>query len=138
MPGGAIVVLTHRGRRTGRLHRTPVEAIVDDPERGEVIVLPAGGERSDWCRNVMAGGLVQVRLRGESHAPVWRRLSEDESRAALDRYIKAHPRWGPAIVGGLARRHRLTGEPIPAVAGALPLLALGATEPDPGSATQAG
>ena len=128
MPGGPIVVLTHRGRHTGRTYRTPVEATVEDDERAEIIVLPAAGEDADWYRNAVAGGLVEVRLRGMSFAAVCRQLSEDERRAALERYTSAHPRFARMIIRGLARRHRLSGEPLPAVAVALPMLGFTLTE----------
>ena len=89
MPGGPIVVVTHRGRHTGRTYRTPVEATVEDDERAEIIVLPAAGEAADWYRNAVAGGLVGVRLRGTSFSAVCRQLSEEERRLHLAYMSKA-------------------------------------------------
>jgi deazaflavin-dependent oxidoreductase (nitroreductase family) len=137
MPGGPIVILTHRGRHTGRTRRTPVEATVEDEESGEVIVLPARGKQSDWYRNIVAGGLVEVRLRGKSFPAAWRRLSEDQKQVALERYVSAHPRFARSIIRGLARRHDLSGEPIPAVARALPMLAFELAEPEPRTSPRA-
>lgn len=122
--GAPIVILVHRGRRSGRVHRTPVEAIAEDPQSGEVIVSPARGERGDWYRNILAGGLLEVRLRGEAWRPRWRQLTEEENRAALARYRDAHPVYGRVVLWTLARTHRLSGNPLAAVAGALPMLAL--------------
>src|SRR5439155_12828240 len=128
--------LTHRGRHTGRTYRTPIEVMVEDVERGEIIVVPAGGEKAGWYRNVVAGGMVEVRLRDRSHRAAWRRLAEDESRAALHRYRGAHPVFGRMIIAGLARRHHLTGEPLPAVAGAVPVLAFALTTLEPRPSTR--
>ena len=52
------VVICHRGRRSGRMYRTPVNAY----RRGDVLaVVVLYGERSDWVQNVLAGGGHAVR-----------------------------------------------------------------------------
>jgi deazaflavin-dependent oxidoreductase (nitroreductase family) len=52
------VVICHRGRRSGRLYRTPVNAY----KRGQTLaVVILYGEHSDWVRNVLAGGGQVVR-----------------------------------------------------------------------------
>src|SRR3989442_8116803 len=33
-----VIVLVHRGRKSGRLYKTPVEILVGDPKRGELVV----------------------------------------------------------------------------------------------------
>ena len=35
-----IVVLVHRGRRSGRIYRTPVEAVAGNPDHGELVIAP--------------------------------------------------------------------------------------------------
>jgi deazaflavin-dependent oxidoreductase (nitroreductase family) len=122
--GAPIVILTHRGRRSGKTYRTPVEAIAEDRDEREIVVSPARGERGDWYRNILAGGLLQVRLRGESFNPTWRRLTEAENVEALRRYRDAHPLYGRIVLWILARAHGLSGEPLTAVARGLPMLAL--------------
>ena len=59
LPGFAIV--RHRGRRTGRLYRTPVNLFRRDDS--VVIALTYGPDR-DWVRNVMAAGGCEVETRG--------------------------------------------------------------------------
>jgi deazaflavin-dependent oxidoreductase (nitroreductase family) len=120
-----IVVLVHRGRRTGKVYRTPVEAILEDAERDEIVVSPMWGEESAWYRNVIAGGLVEARLRGEGRTAEWRRLSEEERREAISAYRRDHPVYSRMILRMLARIHRLDGDPAEAVIRALPMLALG-------------
>lgn len=56
---GCIMVLTHRGRKSGRLRRTPVNyAIVD----GAVYCVAGFGHIADWYRNLMADPAVEVWL----------------------------------------------------------------------------
>jgi deazaflavin-dependent oxidoreductase (nitroreductase family) len=52
------VVIRHRGRRSGRLYETPVNAYKHG-DRLAVVVLY--GENSDWVKNVLAGGAEVVR-----------------------------------------------------------------------------
>jgi deazaflavin-dependent oxidoreductase (nitroreductase family) len=51
-------VLEHRGRRSGKLFRTPL--VVRPTPDGFVVPMP-WGETTDWCRNVRAAGGCRVR-----------------------------------------------------------------------------
>jgi deazaflavin-dependent oxidoreductase (nitroreductase family) len=46
------VIVCHRGRRSGRLYRTPVNAYKNG---NTVAVVVLYGEESDWVQNVLAG-----------------------------------------------------------------------------------
>jgi len=124
MSPAQIVVLVHRGRRTGKTYRTPVEAIAEYPERGEIVISPLWAEKSDWYRNVVAGGLEEVRLDGEGHEFEWRPLSEDEKREAIATYRREHPVYSRVILRTLVSVHGLSGDHEEAVAQSLPMLAL--------------
>jgi deazaflavin-dependent oxidoreductase (nitroreductase family) len=51
-------VMLHRGRRTGRLYRTPVLAF----KRGHTLIVALlYGEESDWLRNLQAGDGYLIR-----------------------------------------------------------------------------
>jgi deazaflavin-dependent oxidoreductase (nitroreductase family) len=51
-------VICHRGRKSGALYRTPVNAY----KRGDMLAVAVlYGEQSDWVRNVLAGGGQVVR-----------------------------------------------------------------------------
>jgi deazaflavin-dependent oxidoreductase (nitroreductase family) len=58
-------VLIHRGRRSGRLFRTPV--VVRAHADGFIVPMP-WGERTDWCRNIRAAGGCVVRWKGRDYA----------------------------------------------------------------------
>jgi deazaflavin-dependent oxidoreductase (nitroreductase family) len=56
------VVICHRGRRSGRPYRTPVNAYLWGPtRRRRLAVVMLYGEESDWVKNVLAGGGEVVR-----------------------------------------------------------------------------
>jgi deazaflavin-dependent oxidoreductase (nitroreductase family) len=95
LPGFAVVV--HRGRRTGRTYRTPVNAYRQGDEF--VIVLPYTSH-SDWVANVRAANACELVHKGRHVAadqpvlrqgddatqrfpafvrPVWRALHVDEA-----------------------------------------------------------
>jgi deazaflavin-dependent oxidoreductase (nitroreductase family) len=58
----AVADLEHVGRRTGRIHHTPVRAFRD---RDTVVIGINFGRGSDWVRNVKAAGRCRLRLRDE-------------------------------------------------------------------------
>jgi deazaflavin-dependent oxidoreductase (nitroreductase family) len=119
-----VIVLVHRGRRSGRVFKTPVEILVDDPEGSELLVSPMWGRDSDWYRNVVAGGLVEVHVRGENWRVDWRELDEVERRATMDAYREAHPTYSRIILRMLVRVNGLEGDPEEAVLAEIPILGL--------------
>jgi deazaflavin-dependent oxidoreductase (nitroreductase family) len=119
-----VIVLVHRGRKSGRLYKTPIEILIEDPERGEIIVSPMWGRDSDWYRNVVAGGLVEVHVRGEERRVEWRELDEAERRAAIKAYRESHPLYSRMILRMLVRVNGFEGVPEEAVVRELPMLGL--------------
>jgi len=119
-----VIVLVHRGRNSGRVFKTPLEMLLDDRERDELIISPMWGRNSDWYRNVLAGGLVEVHVGGEQRQVTWRELNDAERSAALDAYRRAHPTYSRMILRTLARVNDLKGDPHQAVLRELPMLGL--------------
>lgn len=101
------IVLLNRGRVSGRLYKTPLSILHEAPERGEVFVAPMFGKDSDWYRNVIAGGLVEIHVRGEKRQVEWRELDEAERRAAREAFREAHPVYSRLLLRRLARMHGL-------------------------------
>jgi deazaflavin-dependent oxidoreductase (nitroreductase family) len=58
-------VVEHRGRKTGRVYRTPVAARRSGD--GFMIAL-AFGAQVDWCRNLVAAGGGTIRWRGHAYS----------------------------------------------------------------------
>jgi len=119
-----VIVLVHRGRRSGRIYRTPVEALAVDPDRGELVVSPMWGEQSDWYRNVVAGGLIEISVGGRAGPTTWRHLSPQEKERALATYRRRHRAYSSMILQVLRHLQDLDGRSDVEVARALPMLAL--------------
>lgn len=83
VPGFGVVV--HRGRKSGRVYRTPVN--VFRRPGGFVIALTYGG--GDWVDNVLAAGEAQIRTRGHSHHVANPRVVTDPARAAVPAAVRA-------------------------------------------------
>jgi deazaflavin-dependent oxidoreductase (nitroreductase family) len=59
----AFAILTHRGRKTGRLHSTPVNVF----RRGDdYLFFLTYGSDSQWVRNVLASGSCSIETRGRA------------------------------------------------------------------------
>lgn len=73
-------VLIHVGRKSGAVHRTPLDA---HPVDGGFVFILVYGAGSDWVRNVLASGTAELRVGGdrvELHQP---RLADREEVAGL-------------------------------------------------------
>jgi deazaflavin-dependent oxidoreductase (nitroreductase family) len=119
-----VTTLVHRGRKSGKLYKTPLSILAEDRERDEIFVSPMWSRDTDWYRNVVAGGLVEIHVRGETRQVVWRELDEAEGRARAEAFREGHPFYSRIIVRRLARLNRLEGDPEEAVVRNLPMLGL--------------
>jgi deazaflavin-dependent oxidoreductase (nitroreductase family) len=127
-----VIVLVHRGRRSGRLYKTPVEVLHHDRERDELIVSPMFGRNSDWYRNAVAGGLVEVHVRGEKRQVEWRELDEAERRTAINFYRETHPLYSRLILRMVARVNHFEDDREDALLRELPMLGLRRASASPG------
>lgn len=57
-------VLQHRGRRSGRVYKTPV--VAQRTSEGFVVPMPFG-EKTDWYRNLLAAGEGMIRWNGATY-----------------------------------------------------------------------
>jgi deazaflavin-dependent oxidoreductase (nitroreductase family) len=78
LPGFGVV--THRGRRSGTVYRTPVDVFV---KPDHVTIALTYGADSDWVRNVLAAGGCDVRTRGKDLHLTNPRVVHDETRADI-------------------------------------------------------
>jgi deazaflavin-dependent oxidoreductase (nitroreductase family) len=113
--GHRFVLLTHRGRRTGRVRQTLLEVVHYDRRTGECIVAAGWGEQAEWYRNLRAHPALSITIGRRRYAPVQRFLTVAEAEATLRDYQRQHP------MSAWAASH-LLGIPIDRVA-PLPMVA---------------
>jgi deazaflavin-dependent oxidoreductase (nitroreductase family) len=79
-------VVRHTGRRSGRPYATPIALMAT--RDGFVIPLPFG-ERTDWCRNLMAARAGAIRWSGTEYAVEQPQvIGPDAAESAFPRLIR--------------------------------------------------
>jgi deazaflavin-dependent oxidoreductase (nitroreductase family) len=96
--GHRFLLLTHRGRKSGKLRHTVLEVVHFDHATGESAVLSAYGERADWYQNIQANPPVEVLTGGTRYTPQYRLLEVSERLAALRIYQRRYRRAFQAIM----------------------------------------
>lgn len=85
---GRIIVVVHRGRKSGRRYESGLEVV--DRKAGEIFCFSAWGERADWYRNIAAGGVEELWDGPRRSAASFRRLEPDEAYGILSDYEHRH------------------------------------------------
>ena len=101
--GHHFVLLTHRGRHTGRVYRTLLEVVHWDPTRREAIVMSGFGASADWYQNIVAGGAVQIAIANERFHPSIRPLDRQEAARVLAAYEHRNLLLAPIVRAVLNR-----------------------------------
>jgi len=88
----ALLLITYRGRKSGREFTLPVQYVQDG---GHVYIVPGYAEKKTWWRNLKGGADVQVTLKGQTR-PGRGTLLERESDAAeilkaFGLYLRQYP-----------------------------------------------
>jgi deazaflavin-dependent oxidoreductase (nitroreductase family) len=89
--GHTFVLITHRGRKTGKRRETVAMALTYDPHTQEIVVCSAWGPNTEWIRNLRAHPALQVQAGRESYIPEQRFLSQDEAVAVGLEFRHRHP-----------------------------------------------
>lgn len=92
------IVVTTRGRRTGRLHTVMLDVVGHDPANDTYYVQPADGRRADWVRNVAAEPEVEVEVRGRRFRAHVTDVTGPEGAEVVLRFIRGHPWYARLIV----------------------------------------
>ena len=101
LAGHSLLVLTHRGRRTGRQHRSVLYVQRYDRQTHEATVVSVWGE-SQWLRNIRAHPAMGVEIGLQRYVPEQQFLSTDEIFEIEKRFRRRHRivAWGQAKLMG--------------------------------------
>ncbi len=101
--GHRFLLLTHRGRKSGRLRRVVLEVVRYDASTGESMVAAGWGKRTQWYLNVVAGGVAEVSSAGRTYYPTWREVEVEEAIGILADYERRMRLVAPIIRAVLGR-----------------------------------
>lgn len=125
--GDRFLMLTHVGRRSGRVYRTVVEVVDRRPGEDAYVVMAGFGRSTGWLHNLQAGGGREVIVGRRRFRPAIRILETEEAVAALASYERRN-RFAAALVrmvlgrligrryGGSEAERRRVVEQLPLVA----------------------
>lgn len=82
LPGFGI--LTHKGRKSGRLYKTPVNVF---PVPNGFMIALTYSRNSEWAKNVMAAGGGEVETRGVTYRLISPTIVHDPSRARFPFFV---------------------------------------------------
>jgi deazaflavin-dependent oxidoreductase (nitroreductase family) len=88
--GDFILLLTHRGRRSGKLRHTPLEYRREEGTRYRIIMAGWGGH-TDWRYNIEADPQVTVQAGREKYQAIAERLTDDKVAAFLTEAMQINP-----------------------------------------------
>ena len=90
MLGRRFMLLTHIGRRSGKVRRTILAVLRFDPQTKEIMAISAWSS-SDWYLNIQASSALQVETGFTHYAPEQRTLSPEEIATLFEEYSHKHP-----------------------------------------------
>ena len=88
--GHRFMLLTHLGRRTGKVRQTVLAVLWFDPKTREIMAISAWSA-SEWYKNILASPALQVVTGFTRYAPVHRSLSSVEIARLFEDYRRKHP-----------------------------------------------
>ncbi|MCL4685827.1 nitroreductase family deazaflavin-dependent oxidoreductase [Myxococcota bacterium] len=99
--GSRFLLLEHRGRNSGRTHRTVLEVIRPDPAAGVWCVVSGWGDRAQWLANLRVTPQARIETAGRRVAVDARVLPDDDAERELIDYGRRHPRAARAVARAL-------------------------------------
>jgi deazaflavin-dependent oxidoreductase (nitroreductase family) len=89
--GERFVLLTHTGRKSGRVRQTVLEVVRYDKTSGACIVASGWGTKSDWFQNITANPKIAIQIRNKHSAAIAERLSPEAAAEELLDYAQRNP-----------------------------------------------
>jgi F420H(2)-dependent quinone reductase len=91
--GRAVAFVTTTGRRTGRLHTTPL-ACIRHRDGVAVVASNGGSERPpDWWLNLQRQPRAEIELGGTKRTVVARLADDNEQEPLAESFVQAYPRF---------------------------------------------
>jgi deazaflavin-dependent oxidoreductase (nitroreductase family) len=89
--GHTFLLITHKGRKSGKRRETVAMALAYDPDTREAVIFSAWGPNTQWMRNLRAHPALQIQIGRDTYLPEQHFLSEDEAVAVALEFRRRHP-----------------------------------------------
>jgi deazaflavin-dependent oxidoreductase (nitroreductase family) len=99
--GHRLLLLTHRGRKSGKVRQAVLEVVRFDPASQESIVMAGWRGDVDWYRNLQAHPALGVSTGRNHYVPAQRFLTAEETVTELQRYVRRYPVAAGWVLPGL-------------------------------------
>ncbi|HLO31201.1 MAG TPA: nitroreductase family deazaflavin-dependent oxidoreductase [Anaerolineales bacterium] len=96
MLGRRFMLLTHIGRRSGRVRRTILAVLRFDPQTKEIMAISAWSA-SDWYLNIQASPALEVETGRTRYVPQQRTLTPEEIATLFDAFRDKHPAFSRIV-----------------------------------------
>ena len=90
MFGHRFLLLTHKGRRSGKIRQTVLAVLRFDPKTKEIMAVSAWST-SEWYKNILATPALQVETGFTRYVPVHRPLTSEEIAQLFENYCRERP-----------------------------------------------
>jgi len=100
--GGRFLLLSHTGRKSGKIRQNVLEIIHHSPENHAYYVVSGFGTRSYWYQNIKQNPRVTIPVGSNRIAADAQRLEPDEAEDIFLAYTQANPqgiRWLAKLLG---------------------------------------
>ncbi len=94
--GKRFMLLTHVGRRSGKVYRTVLVALRFDESTHEILAV-SPWNASNWYRNIQAAPALEVEMGRVRYAPQQRAASPEEITVAFIEFRRQHPMFSRMV-----------------------------------------
>jgi len=122
MLGSRFLLLTHTGRKTGKIRQNVLEIIHHSPENHSYFVVSGFGTRSHWYQNIKQTPRVTIQVGSNCLAADAQRVEPDEAENIILAYTQNNPqsiRWLAKLLNydivHTAEGYRAFGREIPLI-----------------------
>jgi len=89
--GNRFLMLTHTGRRSGKVHHTVIEVVQFDKETDTYYAVSGWGNKADWYQNIHAYPEVVINVGRRELKVHATDIPLSEAISILDEYTRRHP-----------------------------------------------
>ena len=121
--GHQFLVLTHVGRRSGRVHQTVLKVLQHDALTRESIVASAWGQQADWYRNIQSHPAVAVQIADDWYVPEQRVVLADEAFTVFNDWMRRQRWFARLMLGQIGYRIDIPEAELRALVDSFPFVA---------------